>query len=132
MDSSRGSSLSSTIPRILLGLSNPLIFASSAILTGIISWFLHRYAFRNTHLVYMEVIAVLTLFIYLFTLVLPFLKSYRGYLLPLNMILSYLWLTSLIFSSQDYSGHRCRYNSPPGVGHCRLKHTIQAFQILGL
>ena len=63
---------------------------------------------------------------------LPALKAYRGYLLPLNMALSYLWLTSLIFSSQDYSGRRCYYNSPPLVNHCGLKHTVQAFSIIGL
>lgn len=85
----------------------------------------------HTHLVFQEVIAVLTLFLYLFAFFLPALKSYRGYLLPLNLLLSYLWLTSLIFSSQDYSGHRC-HSGPPYYGHCRLKHTIQAFQILGL
>lgn len=63
---------------------------------------------------------------------LPAIKSYRGYMLPLNMALSYLWLTSLIFSSQDYSGRRCYYNSPPLVNRCGLKHTVQAFFIIGL
>lgn len=62
---------------------------------------------------------------------LPALKAYRGYLLPLNLALSYLWLTSVIFSSQDYSGHRCYYNSPPLVNRCGLKHTVQAFNIIG-
>ena len=74
----------------------------------------------------------MTLFLYLFAMFLPALKSYRGYLLPLSLVLSYLWLTSLIFSSQDYAGHRCRYHSPPNVDHCGLKHTVQAFSIIGL
>jgi hypothetical protein len=65
-------------------------------------------------------------------MVLPALKAYHGYMLPLNLALTYLWLTSLIFSSQDYSGGRCRYFSPPGVGRCGLKHTAQAFFIIGL
>jgi hypothetical protein len=65
-------------------------------------------------------------------MVLPALKRYRGYALPLNMLLTYLWLTSLIFSSQDYSGGRCRFFSPPGIGRCGMKHTIQAFFIIGL
>jgi hypothetical protein len=75
---------------------------------------------------------VLTLFIYLFAMVFPAIKAYHGYMLPLNLVLSYLWLTSLIFSSQDYSGSRCLFFSPPGIGHCGLKHTVQAFFIIGL
>jgi hypothetical protein len=69
---------------------------------------------------------VITLFFYLFAIVLPVLKSYRGYMLPLNLALTYLWLTSLIFTSQDWSGGRCR-----GY-YCALKHTVQAFFIIGL
>jgi hypothetical protein len=55
-------------------------------------------------------------------------------LLPLNIILSYLWLTSLIFTSQDWAGGRCRYNTfNMGLGtHCGLKHTAMAFFIIGL
>ncbi|KAK0744532.1 hypothetical protein B0T21DRAFT_389842 [Apiosordaria backusii] len=119
------------IIRTFLGFHNFLILASSTILTGLLSYLLHRYRYRNTHLVYQEVIAVLTLFLYLFATFLPAFKFYRGYMLPLNLVLSYLWLTSLIFSSQDYSGNRCFYNSPPFVSRCRLKHTIQAFWIIG-
>lgn len=65
-------------------------------------------------------------------MILPALKAYRGYMLPLNLALTYLWLTSLIFSSQDYSGGRCYWNSPPLVDRCGRKHTIQAFHIIGL
>ena len=131
MDSSR-KFLDQTIPRTWLGINNFLILTSSAIITGILSHFIRRYHARGTHLIYQEVIAVITLFLYLFAMFLPALKAYRGYLLPLNLALSYLWLTSLIFSSQDYSGSRCHYNSPPFQGHCRLKHAVQAFNILGL
>ncbi|KAK4168383.1 hypothetical protein QBC43DRAFT_376049 [Cladorrhinum sp. PSN259] len=138
------------IVRTFLGLHNLIILASSTIITGIISYLLHRYRYRNTHLVYEEVIAVLTLFFYLFASISPAFKNYRGYLLPLNLLLSYLWLTGLIFSSQDYAGHRCYYNSPPPMltynpntplsnpnnpvnrsNHCRLKHAVQAFWIIG-
>ncbi|KAK3693064.1 hypothetical protein B0T22DRAFT_367887 [Podospora appendiculata] len=119
------------VHRSMLGINNFIILSSSAIITGILSYFIHRYRGRGTHLIYQEVIAVVTLFLYLFAVFLPILKSYRGYLLPLNLALSYLWLTSLIFSSQDYSGRRCYYNSPPLVNHCGLKHTVQAFNIIG-
>jgi len=55
MDRTR-SSLSNIIPRSMLGLNNLIILSSSAIITGILSWFLHRYRYRGTHLVYNEVI----------------------------------------------------------------------------
>lgn len=133
-----GKRMGQKVHRSLLGLHNFLIFASSAILTGLLSHFIHRahrmgYSARGlgVHIIFQEVIAVLTLFLYLFAMFLPALKSYRGHLLPLNLALSYLWLTSLIFSSRDYSGGRCSYG-PPYFGHCRLKHAIQAFWILGL
>jgi hypothetical protein len=149
MDNSRTSSLNNIIPRSLLGLNNFIILASSAIITGILSHFLHHYPYRDTHLVYQEVIAVLTLFFYLFAMITPAFKSYRGYLLPLDLILTYLWLTSLIFSSQDWAGGRCVTSPPWGTTssvpgtvpgtfvntldpHCRLKHAVQAFNIIGL
>ena len=76
--------------------------------------------------------AVVTLFFYLFAMVFPALKRYHGYMLPLNLVLSYLWLTSLIFTSQDYSGGRCRSSYYVRSNHCSLKHTVQAFEIIGL
>jgi hypothetical protein len=70
--------------------------------------------------------------LYLIAVVLPALKSYRGYMSPLNLILSYLWLTALIFAAQDYAGGRCRSRIPGYNSRCGLKHTILAFFILGL
>ncbi|KAK3948714.1 hypothetical protein QBC32DRAFT_380364 [Pseudoneurospora amorphoporcata] len=116
--------------RTWLSLNNALILASSAIITGILAHFIRRYHERGTHVIFQEVIAVVTLFLYLFAMFAPALKAYRGYLLPLNLALSYLWLTNLIFSSQDYSGGRCHYG-PPYRGRCSLKHAVQAFNILG-
>ncbi|KAK4236801.1 hypothetical protein C8A03DRAFT_45257 [Achaetomium macrosporum] len=131
MDGSRSGFFSGRIARALLGLNNFIILASSIILTALLSYFLNNWPYRNTHLIYNLVIAVITLFLYLFVMVLPALKRYRGYALPLNMLLTYLWLTSLIFSSQDYAGARCLFFSPPGIGRCAMKHTIQAFFIIG-
>ena len=127
--------LTNIVPRSLLGFNNFMILTSSAVITGILSYFLHKFrgrGSRGTHLVFNEVIAVVTLFLYLFTTVLPAIKSYGGYLLPLDLVLSYLWLTSLIFAAQDYAGDRCRWNSPPQTTHCGLKHTVLAFFVIGL
>ncbi|KAL2152828.1 hypothetical protein VTH82DRAFT_3983 [Thermothelomyces myriococcoides] len=119
---------SGRIARALLSFNNVMILASSAILLGILSYYI-SWGYRSTHLIYNEVIAVVTLFLYLFAVVLPVLKSYRGYLLPLNLILTYLWLTSLIFSSQDYSGGRCVRRGRST--RCGTMHTVQAFFIVG-
>ncbi|KAK3303846.1 uncharacterized protein B0T15DRAFT_421419, partial [Chaetomium strumarium] len=131
MDSSRSGFFNGRIARALLAFNNFVILASSVITTAILAYLIHRSLYRGTHLIYNLVISVLTLFLYLFLVVLPAVKRYRGYALPLNLLLTYLWLTSLIFSSQDYSGGRCRFFSPPGIDRCGMKHTIQAFFIIG-
>ncbi|KAK3901820.1 hypothetical protein C8A05DRAFT_44614 [Staphylotrichum tortipilum] len=112
------------VPRALLGINSFVILASSIVLTGILSYLVHWH-YRGTHVIYQEVIAVVTLFIFLVAVFLPVVKAYHGYMLPLTLVLSYLWLTSLIFSALDYSGSRCQ------PYHCRLKHTVEAFQIIG-
>lgn len=75
--------------------------------------------------------ATITLAIYLVGMVLPLVDSYGGYLVPLNFVLSYLWLTSFIFSAQDWSGNRCSYTAPL-FGNCGKKHTMEAFNFIGL
>ena len=44
------------ITRAILGHNNFIILSSSAIITGILSYFIHRYHARGTHLIYQEVI----------------------------------------------------------------------------
>ncbi|KAL2116198.1 hypothetical protein VTJ04DRAFT_10453 [Mycothermus thermophilus] len=121
-----GSFFTGRAARALLSFSNFMVFASSAILVGIISYYI-RWGYRGVHWVYPLVIAVITLFIYLITLFLPILKSYRGYMLPLNFILTYLWVTALIFAAQRFAGGRCRFTAV----RCGLQHTILAFWIIG-
>ena len=65
-------------------------------------------------------------------MILPAIKSYHGYMLPINLALTYLWLTALIFSSQDYAGGRCRSRWLGVRSFCGMKHTVQAFYIIGL
>ncbi|GJN86933.1 hypothetical protein PLIIFM63780_010515 [Purpureocillium lilacinum] len=108
-----------------------MVFASSVIVTGIISHFLKVDSFRNAHIIYQEVIATITLAVSIVAMVLPFIHRYKGYLLPFNLIVSYLWLTSFIFSTQDWAGGRCPLNGP-GSGDCGLKKTVIAFNFLAL
>ncbi|PHH87246.1 hypothetical protein CDD83_9129 [Cordyceps sp. RAO-2017] len=113
---------------LILG-SHFMIFLSSLIVTALLSYFIHTNSFRGAHLIYQEVIATVTLAIYLFGMLLPLIDSYRGYLMPMNLILSYLWLTSFIFTAQDWGGGRCIF-SPPNFGECRKKHAAEAFTFL--
>ena len=72
-------------------------------------------------------------FLYLPALVLPALKTYKGYLAPLAWVLSYLWLTAFIFASQDYDYNGgCAVNSPRFVNKCNLKKTLEAFAFIAL
>ncbi|KAM4066127.1 membrane-associating domain-containing protein [Hirsutella rhossiliensis] len=115
---------------VILG-NHFMVFLSSLIVMALASYFIHRDSYRGTHIIFQEVIATITLAIYLFGMVLPLIDSYGGYLMPLNLILSYLWLTSFIFSAQDWSRGRCYYTAPL-LGNCGKKHTMEAFNFLGL
>ncbi|KND89632.1 hypothetical protein TOPH_05776 [Tolypocladium ophioglossoides CBS 100239] len=103
-----------------------MIFASAAIVTGVVSYFLNKYSFRGAHVVYQEVIAVITLPLYFCAMFMPLFRSYEGYFLPVNFIFSYLWLTSFVFSASDWGGRLCR-RTTLGAGRCSLKRTVEAF-----
>lgn len=51
----RGGFFNGRIARILLGVNNFVILASSIIITAIVSYFIH-WGYRRTHVVYEEVI----------------------------------------------------------------------------
>ncbi|PNY23794.1 Uncharacterized protein TCAP_06264 [Tolypocladium capitatum] len=115
--------------RLLAMICHFMIFASAVIVTGLLSYFLNRFPFRGAHLVYGEVVAVMTLVLYLFAMVLPLFSSYAGYFLPINFIFSYLWLTAFIFSAVDWSGRLCSL-APLGTNKCGLKRTVEAFNFI--
>jgi hypothetical protein len=75
--------------------------------------------------------AALTLGFWLPSFILPFVTPAKSYYLPLNLIFSYLWLTSFIFAAQDYNESECAANAPPG-GSCTLKLTNEAFIFIAL
>ncbi|GJN74194.1 might be a transmembrane protein [Purpureocillium lilacinum] len=115
--------------RALAAFCHFMVFASAVIVTGLVSAFLDRWAFRGYRVVYQEVIAVITLVIYMFAMFVPIMKTYRGYFAPVNFIFSYLWLASFIFSSQDWSGRLCS-QTPLGTGRCAQKRTVEAFNFI--
>ncbi|KAG8408132.1 hypothetical protein J3459_018146 [Metarhizium acridum] len=108
-----------------------VVWLSAVIVTGAVSWFISRFSTseNSTHIIYQEVIATITLALWTFGMVLPLVGAYRGHLWPVNLAFSYLWLTSFIFSAQDWSNGRCHVVGP-GYGRCNLKRTIAAFNFL--
>ncbi|RFU79578.1 hypothetical protein TARUN_2626 [Trichoderma arundinaceum] len=116
--------------RYVAFLNHLMILSSATINTGLVSWFISKYDYRGVNIVYQEVIAVITLGFWLVGSALPLIGRYRGYLAPLNLVFSYLWLTSFIFSSQDWSSGKCGFGQP-GEGHCSRKHAIDAFNFIG-
>jgi hypothetical protein len=75
--------------------------------------------------------AALTLGFWIPSFILPFLMPAKSYYLPLNLIFSYLWLTSFIFAAQDYNESECMANAPTG-GSYTLKLTSEAFIFIAL
>ncbi|KAL6789877.1 hypothetical protein J3E68DRAFT_412580 [Trichoderma sp. SZMC 28012] len=106
-----------------------MTWISAIIVVGIVGNWLERFSNRGVDIVYMEVIAVITMVVYLAGAILPCLPKYGGVMAPLHLIFSYLWLTAFIFAAQDWSHHRCR-NSIPRPGLCSRKHAVEAFTFL--
>lgn len=70
---------------------------------------------------------------YLPVLVLPAIKTYKGYLAPMIWLASYLWLVAVVLTVRDYNYEGgCAMNSPSLVNKCNLKHTLEAFAFLAL
>jgi hypothetical protein len=124
------STRSSKIHRPLILANHALHWISSIIVMSIAAYFIAHYR-HNTHLRYWISVAAIDAFLYLPALVLPLIKSYKGYLAPLAWVFSYLWLTAFIFAAQDYNFDNCALNSPgPFVNKCSLKKTLEAFTFI--
>ena len=89
--------LAPTVAKPIIAASHFMTWASSAIVVGITGYFLKNFA-HGTHLIYEIVIAALTLAFWIPLIVLPLMKSYRHYAIPLNWIFSYLYATKFFFS----------------------------------
>ncbi|KAJ4403424.1 hypothetical protein N0V85_005092 [Neurospora sp. IMI 360204] len=110
----------------ILTLSNILIWLSSVIVLGISAYEIHqikKYAGSNAwpgnRLVYILVIAVLTVAFFLLSFMLHPRPSYS---LLFNLIFSYLWLVSVVFTAESYSR---RYI--PSIWHALEAFTFIAF-----
>ncbi|PMD18071.1 hypothetical protein NA56DRAFT_691473 [Hyaloscypha hepaticicola] len=112
--------------RSVLVLSRFMQWASAAIVMGIVSYYINHYP-KGEHIIYEEVIACTTLGFFLLPLALSFTKKTTWYIVPLDLIFSYLWLTAFIFEAEDYNWQSCSANAPSGAGSCSLKYASESF-----
>ncbi|EAW13514.1 uncharacterized protein ACLA_055620 [Aspergillus clavatus NRRL 1] len=121
--------LSSTVARPLQLITRVMQWSSAVIVMGITSYFIHRGP-RGQHIIYQEVIATLSVVFFLPAFISPFMPSALSrFVLAIDVIFSYLWLTAFIFAAQDYSWHACFWNAPPGLA-CSRKRANEAFIFL--
>ncbi|CAL5871590.1 uncharacterized protein PFLUO_LOCUS5843 [Penicillium psychrofluorescens] len=120
---------STAIARPLQLLTRMMQWTSSVIAMSLTAFLLHRGP-KGQHLIYQVVIAVLSVVFFLPALVSPFLPTTLGmFVLAIDIIFSYLWLTAFIFAAQDYSTQACYFRAPPGLG-CSRKKANEAFIFL--
>ncbi|KAJ5130008.1 uncharacterized protein N7515_006047 [Penicillium bovifimosum] len=120
---------STTIARPLQLATRTLQWMSAVIVMGLTSFFIHRGP-RGQHIIFQEVIAVLSVLFFLPAFISPFLPTALSrFVLAIDVIFSYLWLTAFIFAAQDYSTNRCYISQPVGV-HCRYKRANESFIFL--
>jgi len=105
-----------------------LQWASAVIVMGITSYLIHKFP-KGQHIIYEEVIAVLSVAFFIPGLLSAFVKTIGRFSLLIDIIFSYLWLTSFIFMAQDYNWHSCDLSAAPGAG-CALKKASESFTFL--
>ncbi|KAI9926137.1 hypothetical protein ASPWEDRAFT_622364 [Aspergillus wentii DTO 134E9] len=119
----------SAIARPLQLVTRAMQWISAVIVMGITSYFISKGP-RGQHIIYQEVIAVMSVAFFLPAFVSPFLpKALSKFVLAIDIIFSYLWLTAFIFAAQDYNWHSCFVNSPFGLS-CSKKKANEAFMFL--
>ncbi|KAJ5467934.1 hypothetical protein N7475_005686 [Penicillium sp. IBT 31633x] len=120
---------STAIARPLQLATRVMQWISAVIVMGFTSYFINHGP-RGQHMIYQEVIAVLSVIFFLPAFISPFRPSALSRLvLAIDVIFSYLWLTAFIFSAQDYSTRRCSFTKPYGV-NCHHKRANEAFIFL--
>jgi len=117
--------------RTILVANQALQWISSVIVMSLASFLISKPGKAGEHVEYTEVIAVLNVVLWILGIILPFSGRYGGHLLPLEFIMSYLWLTAFIFQAQDYSWQSCSTHGPNSlIGFCSYKKAMEAFTFL--
>jgi len=124
--------ISTAITRPVLLVTRVLQWVSAVIVLGLVSYFIDKGPKpHGVHLIYEEVIAALSVAFFLPAFVSPFMPHIlsKG-VLGIDIIFSYLWLTSFIFMAEDYDqSDYCEFVSPPFIP-CSKKKAAQAFTFL--
>lgn len=120
---------STAIARPLQLVTRALQWSSAVIVMGLTSFFIARGP-KGQHIIFQEVIAVLSVAFFLPAFISPFLPTALSkFVLMIDVVFSYLWLTSFIFAAQDYNEHACFFNAPPGLA-CSRKKANESFIFL--
>ncbi|KAF7176305.1 hypothetical protein CNMCM7691_002230 [Aspergillus felis] len=120
---------SSAVARPLQLITRVLQWSSAVVVMGITSYFIHLGP-RGEHLIYQEVISTLSVAFFLPAFVSPFMPTALSkFVLAIDIIFSYLWLTAFIFAAQDYNEEDCYFNAPPFVD-CSKKKANESFIFL--
>ncbi|KAL3448324.1 membrane-associating domain-containing protein [Aspergillus insuetus] len=121
--------VSQALTRPVMLFVRALQWASAVIVMGITSYFISKGP-RGQHIIYQEVIAVLSVVFFLPAFVSPFMPRVLGRpVFLIDVIFSYLWLTAFIFAAQDYNQNNCFFRSPPFM-RCSRKRANEAFIFL--
>ncbi|KAJ5152622.1 uncharacterized protein N7482_009100 [Penicillium canariense] len=120
---------STTIARPLQLILRALQWTSAVIVISLTSYFIKEGP-KGQHLIFQEVVAVLSVVFFLPAFISPFLPTALSkFVLLIDVIFSYLWLTAFIFAAQDYNEHSCYFNAPPGIP-CGRKKANESFIFL--
>ncbi|PKY05739.1 hypothetical protein P168DRAFT_326065 [Aspergillus campestris IBT 28561] len=104
-------------------------WSSAAIVLGLTSYYIHKGP-RGLLLKYTEVIATMSIVFFLPAFVSPFMPNRLSkYVLLIDVVFSYLWLTAFIFAAQDYNRDDCFLNAPPHHS-CAKKKANESFIFL--
>ncbi|RHZ67124.1 MARVEL domain-containing protein [Aspergillus thermomutatus] len=121
--------LSTTVTRPIVLLTRFMQWSSAVIVMGITSYFIHNWP-KGEHTIYWEVISTISVAFFLPGFVSPFIPNKLSmFVLPIDIIFSYLWLTAFVFAAQDYNWHDCAVNAPPGA-NCAIKKANESFIFL--
>ncbi|KAF4211425.1 hypothetical protein CNMCM5878_002635 [Aspergillus fumigatiaffinis] len=121
--------VSTTLTRPVSLLVRFMQWSSAVIVMGITSYFINKWP-HGQHTIYWEVISTMSVVFFLPAFLSPFMPTRLSkFVLPIDIIFSYLWLTAFIFAAQDYNWHNCSVNAPPGAS-CALKKANESFIFL--
>ncbi|KAL1980772.1 hypothetical protein VTN96DRAFT_3542 [Rasamsonia emersonii] len=118
--------ISTTILRPIALLDRFLQWSSAVIVMGLDSYFI-RHHHGGVHLIYNECIAVISVVFFLPAFISPFVPNILSrFVLLIDIIFSYLWLTAFIFTAQDFQYGDCLAKNPAGVS-CSKKRAAESF-----